>query len=143
RHSIPRRNWVGKKTDQFFDAVPAGKFVEVLAWAALRQIRLQHRSDALRHFLRRNRTADFATELGIGATAAADHDVIALDLFVLALLDLCREQTDIADIVLSTGIGTASQMNVDRLAERQPCIEMIDQYERVALRVAERELAAE
>jgi hypothetical protein len=73
-------------------SVPLSKAFALLAFG---EIPTQHGFDALRHFFGRNRTAHFAPELQFGAAAAADYDVVALDLLVLALLDPGREQADI------------------------------------------------
>jgi hypothetical protein len=116
-----------KEPGQFCDAVAFGEFVKALIRPALRQIALEDSFDAFRHLIGGDRAVNLAAEFELGAAAAADEDVIALDLFVLAFLDLSREQTDIADIVLGAGIGAPGQMNVDGLIELNPAIEMIDQ----------------
>src|SRR5437763_8378912 len=128
---------------QFLGAVSAREVVEAFSWSAPYQIPAQQGFDVLRHLVGGNRMGDFAAELSLGTAAAANHDVIALDLLFLAYVHLGGEQADIADIVLSAGIGAAGQVNIDRLVERQACIEMIDQRRAMALCVAEGEFAAQ
>ena len=97
----------------------------------------------MRHLVGRDRTADHAPGPELSAAAAADHDVITLDRLVLALVDLCRDQTNVADIVLGAGVGTAGQMDIDRLIERQPRVEIVDQRQPVTLRIGECEFATD
>ena len=67
--------------------------------------------------------------------------MIALDFGILGR-DLGREQPDVADVVLRTGIRAAGEMNVERRVDLQARIEMIGDCESVALGIARRELAA-
>ena len=96
----------------------------------------------MRQLVGRDVAGDLAPERRFAAAAAADHQVIALDLLVAAGIDLGREQADIADVMLGAGIRAAGQMNVDRLVEGDAFIQMIADGQRVALRVGEREFAA-
>jgi hypothetical protein len=61
------------------------------------------------------------------AAAAADNDVIPLGLRIVAGaadIDLGGEEPDIADIMLRAGIGAAGQVDVERLVEVDPRIEI-------------------
>ena len=78
----------------------------------MREKSAQHRFDAPRRLVGRDRTVDFATQLGLDPAAASDQDMVALDLLLFAFLDLCREETDVADIVLGAGIRTTGQVDV-------------------------------
>jgi len=80
--------------------VTIGESVKAFAGCAVREKSAQHGFDALRHLLRGDRSVDFSAELGLGAAAAAEKEVIAFDFLLLALLDPGREQPDIADIML-------------------------------------------
>ena len=97
--------------------MPVGEVVEAFAGLTLPEIATQHPFNTLRHLFRRDGTANLASDRELRPTATADDDVIALDLFVLTLFNLCRKQADIADIVLGTGVWAARQVDVDRLIQ--------------------------
>ena len=86
---------------------------------------------------------EFAAERGIGAEAAADQDVIALDrVALLGLLHLAGEQPDFADEMLRAGMMAAGEMDVDRPVERNPRLAPARDLLGVALGVGGGELAA-
>jgi hypothetical protein len=78
----------------------------------------------------------------LGAAAAADMDVVPLDLVIAAGIDLRRQQADIADFVLRTRIRASGQVNVERRVDNQTCVEIVRQCQRVPLGVGKREPAA-
>src|SRR5205085_2789320 len=68
--------------------------------------------------------AAIARQLAPLAEAAADEDVIALDL-AFARGDLRAEQPDVADVVLRAGMRTAGEMDVERLVDGDARVEMV------------------
>src|SRR5713226_2369977 len=74
---------------------------------ALARISREHALDRLGNLFRRHVAQDLPREGPVGAVAAADIQMIALDLAVLARRDLGREQPDIADVVLRAGVVAA------------------------------------
>jgi len=125
---------------QFFDAVAIGKGLEALARLALREIGAEHGFEAPGQFVGRDVAADLAAERQLRAAAAADNHVIPLGLRIVAgaaEVDLGGEEADIADIMLRAGIGAAGQVDVERLVEVDPRIEMIGDFQRMALGIAQ------
>jgi hypothetical protein len=90
-------------------AVAGSEQLEAFARAALREIGPQDRLDPRRQCLGWNRSQNLAPQPLLGTAAAADIDVVALDLVIAAGIDLRRQQADIADVVLRAGIGAASK----------------------------------
>src|ERR1700674_547449 len=88
---------------------------------AVGQIGLQHPLDGGRRVLRFSGAIDLAAERRIGAKSSARQDVIALDRgLALGGVDLGGEEADIADMVLSAGVMTAGEMDVQRAVELDP-----------------------
>src|SRR5256885_11559954 len=106
-----------------------------------REIGAHQPLDCVGRFIRRDIAQDFAPEPAPVAEAAAREQVIALD-FGILVRDPGREQPDVADGVLRTGIRATGEMNVERRVDREARIEVIGDREGVALGVARRELAA-
>src|SRR5205823_14782990 len=77
----------------------------------------------------------------LGAGTTANEHVVAFD-YVVPGLDLGAEQADVGDVVLRAGIRAAGQMHVERLVERDRCLEPFGEPERLALGVGQGELAA-
>ena len=73
------------------------------------------------------------------AAAAADVDMVALDLVIAAGVDLGSQQADIADVVLCAGIRAAGEVDVEGYIDVEAGIEMVGQRQPVPLRVGERE----
>src|SRR5262249_30041185 len=75
---------------------------------------------------------------------AADMDVVALDgVAVLRDRHSGAEKPDVADVVLSAGIGAAREVDVHRAVELQPRLAPVRDVLGVALGVGERETAAD
>ena len=79
----------------------------------------------------------------LGAIAATGDNVIAIDRVTLVIdAHPCRDEPDVADIMLSAGMMAACQMNIDRLIECDarfaPCCDIL----RMGLGVGGGELAA-
>src|SRR5579862_9927028 len=82
------------------------------------EIGLEHAFDGFRRVLGFDVVENLAAAHGVGAEAAADMDVIALDLIaVLVDLDLHAEKANVADVMLRAGIGAAGKMDVDRAVD--------------------------
>ena len=101
------------------DLVPAREGQEAfLRRGAMGQVGLEHALDGFRRILRLDVVKDLAAAHGVGSKAAADMNVIALDLIaVLGNLHLHAEQSDVADVMLRAGIRTAGEVDVDRAVE--------------------------
>src|SRR6478609_3635963 len=84
---------------------------------AMREIGFQNALDGARRVACLDVTVKFAAERGVGAEAAADQHVIALDRIV-ALLNLAGEQADFGNEMLCARVMAAGEMDVDRRIER-------------------------
>src|SRR5258708_29933376 len=118
-----------------------GEVLEALGRPPFGEIGAQHRLDPIWQLRSRNRRPDLAADAALIAGAAADIDGVALD-HVLALGHAHAEQADIADIMLRAGMRAAGEMDIERLVERQPGVEMLDERRGVALGVARRKLTS-
>src|SRR5690348_6212161 len=80
----------------------------------MRQVGFQESLDSLRSILRFDIAVDVPADLGVRTKTAAGEQMIALDC-VVALPDrhLRRQQADIADVVLRTGMMAAREMDVE------------------------------
>ncbi len=77
----------------------------------MRKIRLQQSLDRLRRILGLDAVIDLLPDIGIRAKAAAREQMIALDgIDILADINLGRDQPDIADVVLRTGVMAAGHI---------------------------------
>ena len=81
------------------------------------EIAFEHAFDDARRILCLHVAIDLAAEGRVRTETAADVHVIAFDL-LLAILDLAGKQTDVADVVLRTGMMAAGKMDVHRSIER-------------------------
>src|SRR6476646_2419632 len=98
--------------------MPARKGEEAFTGCgAMRQIGFQNALDGARRVGRLDVAVKFAAERGVGAEAAADEHVIALDRIV-AVLNLAGEQADFGNEMLCARVMAAGEMNVDRRIER-------------------------
>src|SRR5262249_56278006 len=76
----------------------------------------------------------------VGTEAAADMDVVALDgVAVLRDRHSGAEKPDVADVVLSAGIGAAREVDVHRAVKLQPRLAPVRDVFAVPLAVRERE----
>src|SRR6478672_7392563 len=73
------------------------------------------------------------------AKSTPDENVVALD-SLAGDLHLRTEQSNVAHVMLRAGIGTAGQVNIDRLVESNSFVEIVRQFERVAFGIARGEL---
>src|SRR5580704_17114946 len=89
------------------DFVPARECKEALVrGGAMAEIGLEHALDGLRRILRLDVAVNLAAAHGIRPEAAADSDVVTLDLVaVLGDLHLGAKEPDVADVMLPAGIG--------------------------------------
>ena len=81
------------------------------------EIAFEHAFDDARRILCLHVTINLAAEGRVRTETAADVHVIAFDL-LLAIFDLAGKQSDVADVVLRTGMMAAGKMDVDRSVER-------------------------
>src|SRR6516225_10121233 len=111
---------------------------------AMREIGLEHTLDGGRRVFSLDVAVDLPSESLVGTEAAADMDVVALDgVAVLRDRHSGAEEPDVADIVLSAGIGAAREVDVYRAVELQPRLAPVRNVLAVALGVGERETAAD
>src|SRR5579863_7326021 len=86
---------------------------------AMGEIGFQYALDRARRLVGFDVVKNLAAALGIRPKAAADVNVVALDLIaVLVDLHLDAEQADVADVMLRAGVGAAGEMDVERAVER-------------------------
>jgi hypothetical protein len=83
---------------QSLDTVTIGEGLKRLAKCTIGEKSAQHCFDALRHLVGRDRAVDFAAQFGLDPAAAADQDMVALDLLLVAFVDLCRESRPMSPI---------------------------------------------
>src|ERR1700691_5575774 len=102
------------------DLMPARKVEEIfLAARAMREIGLEDATHRPRHLLGDDVAKKLAAERRVRAKSATDIDVIALDrIGVLVRLHFARQQPDLGNVVLRTGVMATGQMNIDRRVER-------------------------
>src|SRR6266540_1192313 len=82
------------------------------------QVELEHALDGLRRVLGFDVAVKLTAKRGIGAEAAANVDVVALDRVALfGRLQLGAEKPDVSDVMLGAGVGTAGEVDVDRAVE--------------------------
>src|SRR5262249_61970683 len=110
----------------------------------MREIGLEHTLDGGRRVFSFDVAVDLPSESLVGTQAAADMDVVALD-GVASRRDRHSgaEKPDVADVVLSAGIGAAREVDVHRAVELQPRLAPVRDVLGVALGVGERETAAD
>src|SRR6202012_1433274 len=109
----------------------------------MRQIGFQQLLDGLRRVLRLEVVVDLLPDIGVRAKAAAREQMIALDRVVL-LADgyLGGDQTDIADVMLRTGMVAAGDMDVEWRVDFYPRLTPVADLGGVALGIGCREFAA-
>src|SRR5262249_8211488 len=112
--------------------------------AAMGNVGLQDAGDEPRAVLGLHVAVELAANAGIGAEAAADEHVEALDRVLAGRIDrhaTCQE-TDVADVVLGAGVRAACQMDVDGSVEGNARLGPLSDRHRRALGIGEGELAA-
>src|SRR5215210_792213 len=106
--------------------MPSGEGEKALGRiGSMSEVRLKQTLDALRRVFGLHVGVDQLGDGGVAAEAAADMDVIALDLIVLADRDLGPDEADVADVMLGAGVRAAGQVDVDRLVEGEPHLDML------------------
>src|SRR6516165_11157695 len=109
---------------------------------AVGEIGLEHALDRARRIVGLQIAIDLAAALGVRPEAAADVDVIALDLIaVLRHKDLSADEADVADVVLRARIRAAGEMNVERAVELHALLAPARDVLGIALGVGQREPA--
>src|SRR6266446_1135399 len=90
----------------------------LLRRGAIREVGLERALDGLRRVLSFDVAVELAAKRGIGAEAAANVDVVALDRVALFRhLHLGAEKPDVSDVMLGAGVGAPGEMDVDRTVE--------------------------
>src|SRR6516225_1144698 len=109
----------------------------------MREIGLEHALDGGRRVFSLDVAVDLPSESLVGTEAATDMDVVALDgVAVLRDRHPGAEKPDVADVVLSAGIGTPREVDVHRAVELQPRLAPVRDVLGMALGVGERQTAA-
>src|SRR5262245_31076109 len=117
---------------------------ERLVAGAVRQIGLEHALDGRRRVRGLDVAKNLTAERGVGAEAAADQHMIALDRVAVGRgLDLAGDQADIADIVLRTRMMAAGEMDVERRVEGDACLAPLRDLLGMALGIGGGEAAAD
>src|SRR5579862_3892797 len=107
------------------------------------EIGFQHALDRPRRIVGLEIVKDLAAARRVRAKAAADVDVIALDLVaVLRHLHLGADEADVADVMLRAGIRAAGEMDVERAVELNPGFAPVRDLLGMALGVGQSEPAA-
>src|SRR5262245_16760810 len=115
----------------------------LVARRAVRKIGLKHAFHCLRRALRLDVAIKLATERRMRTEAAADEDVVALDcIAVVGDLHLARQEADLADEMLRTGMMATGEVDVDRSIEGDPRLAPARDLLGVAFRVGGGELAS-
>src|SRR3954454_9330691 len=110
---------------------------------AMRKIRLQQPLYRSWRILRLDIVKNLLTEIGMWPKAASGEHMIAFDrLVALPGRHLCRDQADIADKMLRTGVMTASQMDVERRVDGNAGLAPVADLGGMAFGVGSGELAA-
>ena len=114
--------------------------MECFSFAAMAQVTLEHFLQGRLEVVARDALEDLPPDGLSFPKAAADEDVIAVHRFA-GDFDLRAEQPDVAHVVLRAGIRAAGEVDVDRLIELEPLVEIVGEFQRVTLGVRGGELA--
>src|ERR1700674_5860654 len=116
----------------------------LLLRGAKRDIAFEHAFDGLRGIFRFDVAINLTAKHGVGTEATADQNMITFDCVALVgRLHLAGEQSNFANVMLSTRMMTARQMNIDRRVELHPRFAPARDLVRVSLGVGSGELASD